>query len=96
MPGIMAFQFYGDAIMEKAGGDLSKAGELAYPHMIAEIMPSVLRGVMLAALSGRGDEHVQLGDQLSVDDLHDRRLQALHQPQSTPRDQVRVGQITTV
>ncbi len=52
MPGIMAFQLFGDDIMQKAGGELSKAGEIAYPHMIAAIMPSFLRGIMLAALAG--------------------------------------------
>ena len=52
MPGIMAFQLFGDDVLAKAGGDVAKAGELAYPHMIAEIMPPVLCGVMLAALAG--------------------------------------------
>jgi SSS family solute:Na+ symporter len=76
-PGIIAFQLYGDAVLAKTGGDVAKAGELAYPTLIAEIMPPVLRGVMLAALRGRRDELLQLGDQLSRHDLHDRRLQAL-------------------
>ncbi len=52
MPGIMAFELFGEQIMQLAGNDLSKAGELAYPHMIATIMPPMLRGVMLAALAG--------------------------------------------
>jgi SSS family solute:Na+ symporter len=52
IPGIMAFQIFGDEVLAKAGGDVAKAGEQAYPHMIARIMPPFLRGVMLAALAG--------------------------------------------
>jgi len=52
MPGIMAFQLFGDEVLAKTGGDVAKAGEQAYPHMIAAIMPPLLRGVMLAALAG--------------------------------------------
>jgi SSS family solute:Na+ symporter len=52
MPGIMAFQLFGDQVLAKTGGDVAKAGEQAYPYMIAAIMPSFLRGVMLAALAG--------------------------------------------
>ncbi len=52
MPGIMAYQIFGDEVLAKAGGDIAKAGEQAYPHMIARIMPPFLRGVMLAALAG--------------------------------------------
>jgi SSS family solute:Na+ symporter len=52
MPGIMAAQLFGPAILQKAGGDVAKAGELAYPHLITQILPWYLGGVMLAALSG--------------------------------------------
>ncbi len=52
IPGIMAFQLFGDEVVAQAGGDVDKAGELAYPYMIAQVMPSLLRGVMLAALAG--------------------------------------------
>ncbi len=52
VPGIIAFQLYGDVILERAGGDMARAGEMAYPHLIAQIMPPFLRGVMLAALAG--------------------------------------------
>jgi uncharacterized sodium:solute symporter family permease YidK len=52
MPGIMAFQLFGDDVLAKTGGNVAKAGEQAYPHMIAQIMPPFLRGVMLAALAG--------------------------------------------
>ena len=52
IPGIMAFDFFGPEVLAKAGGVQSKAGELAYPYMIAQIMPPFLCGVMLAALAG--------------------------------------------
>jgi len=52
MPGIMAAQLFGDAILEKTGGNVAKAGELAYPYLITRILPWYLGGVMLAALSG--------------------------------------------
>jgi len=52
IPGIIAWQQFGPEIMSQAGGDEAKAGEQAYPYMIARIMPPVLTGVMLAALAG--------------------------------------------
>ncbi len=52
IPGIMAFQMFGDAIIDKVGGNVDKAGEIAYPFMITQIMPPFLRGIMLAALAG--------------------------------------------
>lgn len=53
VPGIIAFQTFGDQIIAQAAGDQAKAGELAYPFLIRQIMPPMLRGVMLAALAGR-------------------------------------------
>ncbi len=52
IPGIIAFQVFGDQILAQAGGEEAKAGEIAYPFLIKEIMPPMLRGVMLAALAG--------------------------------------------
>lgn len=43
IPGIIAFQLYGDKIMN---------GDMAYPYMIRELLPPCLRGVMFAALCG--------------------------------------------
>jgi SSS family solute:Na+ symporter len=43
MPGIMAFQLYGDVISN---------GDKAYPYMISQILPPYLRGIMFAALCG--------------------------------------------
>ncbi|MCP4709118.1 MAG: sodium/solute symporter, partial [Planctomycetes bacterium] len=43
MPGIMAFQLYGDEIT---------VDDKAYPYMISQILPPWLRGVMFAALLG--------------------------------------------
>ena len=52
IPGILAFDFFGPKLLQMAGQDVAKAGELAYPHLIARIMPPMMRGVMLAALAG--------------------------------------------
>ena len=43
LPGIMAFQLYGDQI---------ENGDAAYPFMISELLPPWLRGIMFAALTG--------------------------------------------
>ena len=48
VPGIMAFQLFGDEVLAKTGGDMAKAGEQAYLHMIATIVPPLFRGVILA------------------------------------------------
>lgn len=52
IPGIIAFECFGDQLLASAGGNVAKAGEIAYPALIAAIMPPFLRGVMLAALAG--------------------------------------------
>jgi solute:Na+ symporter, SSS family len=43
IPGIIAFQLYGDKITN---------GDMAYPYMITQLLPPYLRGVMFAALCG--------------------------------------------
>ncbi|KPK78066.1 MAG: sodium transporter [Phycisphaerae bacterium SM23_30] len=48
MPGIMAFQLYGNEINALGGN----AGDKAYPFMISRILPPQLRGIMFAALLG--------------------------------------------
>ena len=48
IPGIMAFQLYGDEILALGGN----AGDKAYPYMIKQLLPPSLRGVMFAALLG--------------------------------------------
>jgi len=48
VPGIMAFQLYGDEISALG----SHVGDKAYPYMISRILPPQLRGVMFAALCG--------------------------------------------
>ncbi len=52
MPGIMAFDLFGDSILALAGGNEDRAGEIAYPYLIRHVMPPYLRGIMLAALAG--------------------------------------------
>ncbi len=52
VPGIIAYQVYADPIIARAGGDPGKANDIAYPYLISQVLPPLLRGVMLAALAG--------------------------------------------
>ncbi len=95
VPGIIAFQEFGAEILKNSGGDMDKAGEIAYPHLIKEIMPPVLRGVMLAALAGAVmstfNSGINSASTLFTVDVYDKFIK----PDSTPRQQVRVGRIAT-
>jgi len=95
IPGIMAFQMFGSDLIARAGGDVSKAGEIAYPHMIAEIMPAFLRGVMLAALAGAVmstfNSGINSAATIFTIDFYDKYLNK----NSTAKQQVRVGRIAT-
>ncbi len=95
IPGIIAFQHFGDAILAKAGGDASKAGEIAYPHLITQIMPPLLRGVMLAALAGAVmstfNSGINSAATIFTIDVYRQYLNR----QATPRRQISIGRITT-
>ncbi|HHI80337.1 MAG TPA: solute:sodium symporter family transporter [Planctomycetes bacterium] len=95
MPGIMAFQLFGDSLLAKTHGALSKAGELAYPHMIAQIMPPMLRGVMLAALAGAVmstfNSGINSASTIFTIDLYKKYIR----PEASARQQVRVGRVAT-
>jgi len=95
IPGIIAFEHFGEAILAKAGGDASKAGELAYPHLITQIMPPFLRGVMLAALAGAVmstfNSGINSAATIFTIDVYRRYVN----PQATPRRQISIGRITT-
>ena len=95
IPGIMAFQLFGDEVLAKAGGDVPKAGELAYPHMIAQIMPPLLRGVMLAALAGAVmstfNSGINSASTIFTIDLYSKYMNR----NATAKQQVKVGRIAT-
>ncbi len=95
MPGIIAFQMFGDAIMAEAGGDPSKAGEIAYPHLIVKIMPPVLRGVVLAALAGAVmstfNSGINSAATMYTVDVHKKFINT----DMTPRQEVFTGRIAT-
>ena len=95
MPGIMALQLFGDDIMAAAGGEVSKAGEIAYPHLIARIMPSFLRGVMLAALAGAVmstfNSGINSASTIFTIDIYTKYVNK----QATARQQVRIGRVAT-
>jgi SSS family solute:Na+ symporter len=86
MPGIMAFQLYGDSIAN---------GDMAYPHMIKELLPPYLRGVMLAALCGAVmssfNSGINSASTIFTIDLYKRYLK----PDATPEQEVRIGRLAT-
>ena len=95
IPGIMAFQLFGDEVVAQAGGDVDKAGELAYPYMIAQVMPSLLRGVMLAALAGAVMSSFNSGlnsaSTIFTLDMYTRYFRR----DATQKQQVAVGRVAT-
>ncbi len=86
MPGIMAFQLYGPNIAN---------GDLAYPTMMNELLPSALRGVMFAALCGAVmssfNSGINSASTIFTIDIY-RRFFA---PNGKARDEVRVGRFAT-
>ena len=86
MPGILAFQLYGDVITN---------GDLAYPHMIKELLPPYLRGMMFAALCGAVmssfNSGINSASTIFTIDIYKRFLR----PEASNRDEVRVGRIAT-
>ncbi len=95
VPGIIAFQYFGAQILENAGGDQAKAGELAYPFLIKNIMPPMLRGVMLAALAGAVMSTFNSGINSAATLFTIDVWQKFRRPDATAKQQVRVGRITT-
>ena len=95
IPGIIAWQQFGPEIMAQAGGDEAKAGEQAYPYMIAQMMPTVLRGVMLAALAGAimstFNSGINSASTIFTIDFYSKYINK----NSTPRNQVVVGRWST-
>jgi SSS family solute:Na+ symporter len=95
IPGIIAFQKFGAEILANAGGDEAKAGELAYPYLIREIMPPMLRGVMLAALAGAVMSTFNSGINSAATLFTVDVWQKFFKPEATAKQQVKVGRITT-
>ncbi|MBN2218023.1 MAG: solute:sodium symporter family transporter [Pirellulales bacterium] len=91
IPGIMAFDLYGNEIA--ALGD--NAGDKAYPYMISHILPPHFRGVMFAALCGAVMSTFNSGLNSAATiftiDVYQRHLR----PGCSAHQQVRVGRIAT-
>lgn len=85
-PGIMAFQLFGDQIVN---------GDEAYPFLISRILPPQLRGVMLAALTGAVmssfNSMLNSASTIFTMDLYSRHLR----PDAPTSQLVRVGRIAT-
>jgi SSS family solute:Na+ symporter len=86
MPGIMAFQLYGDTIAN---------GDKAYPYMISQVLPPYLRGVMFAALTGAVmssfNSGINSASTIFTIDLYKK----FFKKNATPTEEVRVGRIAT-
>lgn len=86
IPGIMAFQLYGDQIANK---------DQAYPVLIQHILPAGLRGIFLAALVGAVmsslDSMLNSASTIFTMDLYKRYLR----PQADERRLLKVGRVTT-
>jgi SSS family solute:Na+ symporter len=86
MPGIMAYQLYGSSIAN---------GDMAYPHMMNQLLPPYLRGVMFAALCGAVmssfNSGINSASTIFTIDLYKRYFRK----DLAARDEVRVGRIAT-
>jgi SSS family solute:Na+ symporter len=86
MPGIMAFQLYGDAITN---------GDKAYPYMISQILPPYLRGVMFAALCGAVmssfNSGINSASTIFTIDIYKRYFKR----DASPKEEVFVGRVAT-
>ncbi len=95
MPGIMAFDLFGDSILAQTAGDMDRGGEIAYPYMIRQVMPPYLRGIMLAALAGAVMSSFNSGLNSAATiftvDLYGKHFD----PAAPPRRQVLVGRVVT-
>ena len=92
VPGIMAFQLYGDEIIALGG---SNPGDKAYPYMISRILPPQLRGVMFAALCGAVMSTFNSGLNSASTIFTIDIYKKLINPNSSPHNQVTVGRIAT-
>jgi SSS family solute:Na+ symporter len=85
-PGIMAFQLYGDRIVD---------GDMAYAVLIQEILPPGLRGVLFAALFGAVmsslDSMLNSASTIFTMDIYKRRIR----PEADAQALVKVGRVAT-
>ncbi|MBN2560800.1 MAG: solute:sodium symporter family transporter [Phycisphaerae bacterium] len=95
IPGIIAFMKFGDALLAQTNGDEAKAGEIAYPYMIAQIMPPLLRGVMLAALAGAVmstfNSGINSASTIFTIDIYEKYIN----PKANAKRQVLIGRVAT-
>ena len=86
LPGIMAFQMFGDAI---------STGDKAYPYLISHILPPHFRGIMLAALCGAVMSTFNSGLNSASTIFTIDIYQKWFKPQASQKHLVRTGRITT-
>ncbi len=86
IPGIMAFQLYGDVIATP---------DKAYPYMISQILPPHLRGILFAALTGAVMSTFNSGLNSSSTIFTIDIYQPYINPDASPEKLVRVGRWVT-
>ena len=95
IPGIIAFMKFGDVLLAQTNGDEAKAGEIAYPYLITQIMPPFLRGVMLAALAGAVmstfNSGINSASTIFTIDIYGKYINS----QADARRQVLIGRVAT-
>ena len=91
VPGIMAFELYGDEILALGGN----VGDKAYPYMIRQVLPPSLRGIMFAALLGAVMSTFNSGlnsaSTIFTVDLYGKYINK----SASPQRQVAVGRVAT-
>ena len=91
MPGIMAFQLYGDEINALGGNTADKA----YPYMISHVLPPSLRGAMFAALLGAVmstfNSGINSASTIFTIDIYGKYIEK----EATAKRQVLIGRIAT-
>ena len=91
MPGIMAFQLYGDEINALGGNTADKA----YPYMISLVLPPSLRGAMFAALLGAVmstfNSGINSASTIFTIDIYGKYIEK----EATAKRQVLIGRIAT-
>ena len=94
IPGIAAFDLYGDEIM--AACSSGNCGDIAYPTLIKNLLPVGLTGIMLAALFGAIlstlDSLLNSAATIFTMDIYKPFIK----PEATPEMGLKVGKIATV
>lgn len=94
IPGIIAFDLYGDEIINSS--TTGNSGDAAYPTLIKKLLPTGMIGIMLAALFGAVlstlDSLLNSAATIFTMDIYKPFIN----PEATPKQGLKVGKITTL